>query len=715
VASAKRAAAAAAVEDGPAVVQSLQTPIVHVEISVQKFSPSEFFAGVALHIGNSSFFLPPGLASGSNRSLVTSICYYSGTEVLGSGAAQGDRLGVNPIEIEITVDGSGVPLTVSDLSIPVTIYMNNTASAPGDSMELACVYWDESAHTWSQNGVQTIARPDENRLVCTSSHLSFFAAIWSSVRLGITCTNLAIFTENSFELLEGKHVPGVRRWYQHAAGIAATILFIGDMVLLVTACVVDQKHKKSHGWDDRNFFIEAQNKKNSTSIRERVTDAMINTIVLPNAAAQAKMVIEDFQAVAVVERIHEVEPLTNDTTRSVRTRASLHLKKGHVKLLDSHGQVVDDFKSTVARAVDGSRSLARIWGLFINLQPLLSAWRFSVMFTHFERLLFFSSSFWGALMASALYFNTSGGATSLEDPGECAAPAVPVVKAVVAGGMNTIISQLCTIIVPALKQRQFVVAEMWSEGAIQKRIRHWKILDTIVDIFLVSYLSFSILYVFLFLASVTDIDRSTWVFSAAILLINSWILTPVLTACILVALVNIHYLRNWEANAQNALDLRVFVSTSESAPDGNKLDKEKEQVDDSGQEVKNDEKKDEQACNIDKHVSYEDSLGIEKGDDLIMVVVTSKHKTHAEAPAAATEQGKEVFCEDTVSIRGQGTYEYLHEGAHPGTRVAAQVTAVSEQVDGEHTMPQSHDGGCSFSRHCMSLQQQCALPYKCRV
>jgi len=127
----------------------------------------------------------------------------------------------------------------------------------------------------------------------------------------------------------------------------------------------------------------------------------------------------------------------------------------------------------------------------------------------------------------------------LEDPEVCAAPAIPVVKVIASGIMSTVVSQVSTIIVTALQKRQFVFAEKWSEEAIRKRIQLWKLLDVVVGLLLISYLAFSILFVLLFLANVSDIDRLMWVLSATIVFINSWLLCPFITSCMLVALLNL--------------------------------------------------------------------------------------------------------------------------------------------------------------------------------
>jgi len=316
-------------------------------------------------------------------------------------------------------------------------------------------------------------------------------------------------------------------------------------------------------------------------------------------------------------------------------------------------------------------------------------------------------------MASAAFFSTSGGTTSLEDPEVCAAPAIPVVKVIASGIMSTVVSQVSTIIVTALQKRQFVFAEKWSEEAIRKRIQLWKLLDVVVGLLLISYLAFSILFVLLFLANVSDIDRLMWVLSATITFINSWLLCPFITSCILVALLNLRSVKFLEGFwVETALNLTSF--TSEVANEfcgGTNLDKKEEeqnnenedgcnQIQGKDEETGNDTEKDEENRNQnredknqkgekdnrykeqDKHKSTEpiDWTTIEEPSNL---EATSNHPRPVVERTVVDQWRREASTHSDVSNHDQGAdnqHELYKEVCHQLVS-AASTTAAARDTD----------------------------------
>lgn len=128
-------------------------------------------------------------------------------------------------------------------------------------------------------------------------------------------------------------------------------------------------------------------------------------------------------------------------------------------------------------------------------------------------------------------------------------------KAAVSGIASLVVSQLATILVSVLDQRQFVLASTWEEQKKKKTIRVWKTCHIVQNILLLQYFFFSVLFVLLFLANVTNIDRASFIVSAVVSLVLAWFLTPIVTTIVLICMTNLRPVHKVKHNwAERALD-----------------------------------------------------------------------------------------------------------------------------------------------------------------
>jgi len=554
VSAVRSALASTAVQDGQPVVRSVTLGNYTVQVAVQKLSDSALASGVRLSSGTTSLNLPGSISNQISGTVVLSLISWNGTQALdgGSGVAQGADLGWQPVEVEITQNST--PLSISGLAEPIkieTLIANNTP--PSTDLKLTCVYWDTTAERWSREGVRTVLHPGTNVLTCESSHLSVFAALWSSALMGVTCSNLAIFTENGFELLAGKQVPGMQRWFEHSAGIVIIVLLTANFLLMVGTLILDALERRRK-WNDYDFFLESHDPKITRTAKSCLEDLFMSKVVLAHAAAHAH-VSKDDMWFAVQQRkmmVHAYRKSHIDAEKARTTRR--HLRSASL-VLHKHGVTTES--GTIHELIKDATSKGsanKIWNFFMNQHPLLQVLRFSVMYSRFFRLLFISCTLWGSLMGSCLFFSTSG-STSLEDPAACAAASIPIVKAAVSGIASLVVSQLATILVSVLDQRQFVLASTWEEQKKKKTIRVWKTCHIVQNILLLQYFFFSVLFVLLFLANVTNIDRASFIVSAVVSLVLAWFLTPIVTTIVLICMTNLRPVHKVKHNwAERALD-----------------------------------------------------------------------------------------------------------------------------------------------------------------
>jgi len=129
-------------------------------------------------------------------------------------------------------------------------------------------------------------------------------------------------------------------------------------------------------------------------------------------------------------------------------------------------------------------------------------------------------------MISALFFTTSGSAVSLADPKECAASNIQVMKSVLAGVFSLFFSTMIVLVMVRINTRRFVYAQKWSERRKRWKLKKWKICDVVLQLVGCAYFFFCLLYVALFLASITNIDRNAWLLSFVTSLAQGWLIAP---------------------------------------------------------------------------------------------------------------------------------------------------------------------------------------------
>jgi len=281
-----------------------------------------------------------------------------------------------------------------------------------------------------------------------------------------------------------------------------------------------------------------------------MVSAIIKFAVLSNSAAAANMTLEDMQ-LAMQMRLRLEEHRRRMKDARVSDVASQSLQRGSAQLLESHGLEADEFENMLSLAITGSRGVARLWSLFLNAQPILKMYRYSVQFSRAARLLLFSVRFWGALAASAVFFSVSGTAVSVNAPDVCSGKGGALELILISGIASAVFGQLVEIVLARIKQRRFVFSERWSEESILKKLRFWKIRDAVVDLAAISYLACTMTYVYLFLVNVSVNDITVWVSSSLVAVLKGHVVIPAIRACLLLILSHLGFVARMEAQYQS--------------------------------------------------------------------------------------------------------------------------------------------------------------------
>jgi len=537
--NAQQQAIAAATPGGPPVVQPLNLNGSKATIIVQKFSGALIGTGFSMTTSACNISLPVGLPINTSGPISVGLTVFGDTKALdnGVGNAKASQLGILPIRIELmSTSGS---LRLSGLTQPIAIRMpvQNTSSLSA-GLQLKCVYWDELQQAWSQEGIET-AGWEGNSMICKTSHLSFFAGIWSSALMSISCSNLMVFSQRSFQLFIGLHLERRRRWYAHPAGMLSLSILLFDVVLIVLSIFIDIKYKSHGQWRKDALFVETHEVKVKKQKQDALLTCVMNHILASDAAARAGITLQDMQLVLqqrqrVAHHKAHASAAEKGSDHEENHRASQHqCQQTYETLLGAHGVQLQKLDHVLDKSMVGNASLATMCSMILNLHPIMRIWRFSVVFTCCTRALLLTCSTWGALMASSLFFSTSGGAVSLEDPAACASPAIPYVTVMVSGILSTLLSQLSTVVITLGKKRKFRYRKEWAPNAKRKILLKQDIRDIILDIFLIFYSLFAAFYVFLFLANVTDTDRTSWLISTFVSIIQSWLLMPIVVSVLL--------------------------------------------------------------------------------------------------------------------------------------------------------------------------------------
>eukprot|EP00441_Pelagodinium_beii_P031997 CAMPEP_0197629440 /NCGR_PEP_ID=MMETSP1338-20131121/7286_1 /TAXON_ID=43686 ORGANISM="Pelagodinium beii, Strain RCC1491" /NCGR_SAMPLE_ID=MMETSP1338 /ASSEMBLY_ACC=CAM_ASM_000754 /LENGTH=957 /DNA_ID=CAMNT_0043200479 /DNA_START=39 /DNA_END=2912 /DNA_ORIENTATION=+ len=140
-------------------------------------------------------------------------------------------------------DMSGNSLKIEGLTTPMRLRL-----AVNSSSEITCKYWDEELMDWSTEGVTT--EQEDGFLVCSTTHLSFFAGILTGMAKALACTRVDHLSEEGYRTLFSGDWEAGAGWYMFL-GLVFTLV-----LMLLVAIVTDYRRSQLLPWSDKHFLFE---------------------------------------------------------------------------------------------------------------------------------------------------------------------------------------------------------------------------------------------------------------------------------------------------------------------------------------------------------------------------------------------------------------------------------------------------------------------------
>lgn len=418
-----------------------------------------------------------------------------------SASSTASTLTSEPLAITL-YDADGNELSNLTFEEPLELVLQGTADP-----KAVCVFWDEQAGDWSKEGVQRVSS-DPSKLVCSTTHLSIFAAIIEAIEDTFSCSQAAaIFSSEGFRSLFSGD------WWSRFPAMLNWMSFVLGAVILYLAHRADRKHA-----DVLDALETAEAAEGATSDEETQVEAVAaerakdpaESAPKTSSAAPRKFTLRWFWRWLARWSIYQVlfAHVGTDHKLLKRSFSETGLTKAH-----------EVAESTATSAVRGSswRKLLlffTVWNEWLAFAlPDLGTTCRQRSAAVFARLI-------GCWATSALFFNSSARGNTDVDP-RCtreaflADPLRYAVRAALVGVISLVVGSLPIAALLALSRA--------------RRNDRWKILKgSIYWFFIVGYSIFCDLVLCIFLAHVSPLDAEIWALAGLTSFITSLAVFPIL-------------------------------------------------------------------------------------------------------------------------------------------------------------------------------------------
>lgn len=532
--------------DGPVVQETARTDSGTIVIGVKKVSKEKLKEGTRIEVQDTAVKLPGEIANAApGETTVITVVEHRSPGYLNDGNAdmQGKE-GSAPVLIEVLAQNTmgrdsgqyGIVVPVNNLKEPAEINISVTQRKPpeaakGKGWELKCVYWDEVQRRWSSDGL-TGGTKGENiaetglmpaSVACTSQHLSSFALVYAEFEMAVLCSNLAVFTRDSWEkVLEGS-------WSSHLAGSLVWLLVVLTWSTMLLAAFSDFQSTRHHRWNDEGFLLDADAlpvEKEKVPIKDKIGHAALLFVVHANIAAKAGIHKQDLNIAVGKYMVHEKK----HALQRGQSEANVQAKNKDVLAAEHmNEQSIRNHLDATVQSSFGSRFKV----LFVSIHPVLALLSYSIVVPHKLRALMYCNKVWAGLFVSALFFSVSGDSVSIEEPEQCAKKGLPYGRAVAVGIISSLISSGFAFVLVHLHSRQFVYAKNWDEKKRKKLLMKWKVMDMLLGVLGLFFAIFCMVYVSMFLATITTRDRTIFATTVLTSLLKSLIIMPIIISLVL--------------------------------------------------------------------------------------------------------------------------------------------------------------------------------------
>eukprot|EP00928_Gymnodinium_smaydae_P071870 TRINITY_DN5534_c0_g1_i4.p1 TRINITY_DN5534_c0_g1~~TRINITY_DN5534_c0_g1_i4.p1 ORF type:complete len:884 (+),score=167.03 TRINITY_DN5534_c0_g1_i4:523-3174(+) len=183
-----------------------------------------------------------------------------------------------------------------------------------------------------------------------------------------------------------------------------------------------------------------------------------------------------------------------------------------------------------------SNPLRVIWILLLSQQPAHGTFRYSIFISASLQVAILGASLFGPAFLAALFFSASGVTLSIDSPDECSVEkgsAREIIRNILVGFLSWLLTTLPMLLVVYVVKKNFVQRKKWDEASKRRMLRYWNIRNSATYCILVVYSLFCVLFVCAFLANVNPKDEYMWLIAAATVLIEDYVIQPVMIAVLL--------------------------------------------------------------------------------------------------------------------------------------------------------------------------------------
>eukprot|EP00929_Paragymnodinium_shiwhaense_P109126 TRINITY_DN7548_c0_g2_i1.p1 TRINITY_DN7548_c0_g2~~TRINITY_DN7548_c0_g2_i1.p1 ORF type:complete len:1552 (-),score=368.45 TRINITY_DN7548_c0_g2_i1:127-4782(-) len=413
-----------------------------------------------------------------------------------------------------------------------------------------------------------------------------FSAIADAIEAALKCSNAKVLSSKSMSNLV------VGMWWARAPALFVEVSLFSFFMMMVAAYYHDQRVRHEKGWTD-DMFIEVDEsvgKKKRGSVAglyamlgdmfdfQTTGDVRRHSVTSDGGDIDSKRELEIIQA----ERRLRKESIAQDegagamsmvanacvqkytmgkmgvsikTLKRVSKKQRTKTQEDEAQEPDEDAEVIEDpheqmlrqkknkvkkFEEKLAKPVtshvqNSMHFRAISFGgivatYFMAVQPLLTIGHFCLVRGSAMSLMFFIVRFYGGLMASALFFESTGQATSADAPEECQQKSdfwAAFVMNIVIAGLSSFISVIPIFIIGLMETRGFTKARA---SEVSKKLWKWYILDVISWFLLVGLMVFYILFLFSFMANTAPDGTAKWFTTALFQAIKQQFLVPILVS-----------------------------------------------------------------------------------------------------------------------------------------------------------------------------------------
>ncbi|CAK9005235.1 unnamed protein product [Durusdinium trenchii] len=474
------------------------------------------------------------------------------------------------------------------LMTPITLQLVDV-----EDENATCAFWDARASRWSKEGMETLPS-DPTTLRCNVFHLTTFGAVTNriarNIELSFQCSTFAsLMDESAFSKLSEP------KWLQHSSAILSIIFLILSLTAMSIAVWVDWRSKDKLPQHQREILLMrvnaggrgrgAKKEKDATADdaqqetqqdilehptwRQTLRAACGNCMEFlghatgDNAIEGVKELCANAEAASINKSISmlqshrsgacqitikvlehdESEPVKRSRSRKVSlVRGALSVRQeSSVQHQISKADVIYMKSAEVGAGAAEQFLRSNCFGRICALFPAVHAWlkvlRFSVVVSHSVRVMLIAMKIISAGALGALFFSTTEH-TPESDP-ECVEPTDPFDQLVQTAtvGLGTAVLGDGIILVFFLVQRRSVVERRrWTAGMKRRQRCCWRFRTMVFWILAISYFCYCQLYIWLFLANVSQESATSWFESLVVTLVQDFLLKPFILALVLGAL-----------------------------------------------------------------------------------------------------------------------------------------------------------------------------------